>query len=402
MPYVSVPRPTFPDSLSCLSRVRLTRQQTERASSFIDNVLMTPTQTIAFMAQMTLTCSVSLLTHASMENGKYAYNTLTIPLFAELTKLAMSGSLFLKDWSDAGGVMDLDVEMNTVLAAAVPALLYFISNNLNFIIIKELGPTNFQLLNNLKILATAVFFRLIMKVHLNSLQWRMLIMLTVGCTMSQLTGCVAEGGSAFAGSTLGYSLKLCNACLTALGSVFCEKFLKGNRNPFHFQNLLLYAWGSVFTIFSVLVDGKLMVGGLTQLISGHSVLSFCLIANYAFVGIATSGVMKYLDNIAKTFAATGAMFVVAAVAVIWFGEPFRMSLVMGGVVAALAVEVYYHGETLLNAQASLPHQSRAVDPDSRSKQLHNSLGGLHGQDGAAAKTRGGVGGGKDFEGKGNV
>jgi hypothetical protein len=106
----------------------------------------------------------------------------------------------------------------------------------------QLGPTNFQLLNNLKILATAVFFRLIMKVHLNSLQWRMLIMLTVGCTMSQLTGCAAAGGSAFAGSTLGYSLKLCNACLTALGSVFCEKFLKGNRNPFHFQNLLLYSW----------------------------------------------------------------------------------------------------------------------------------------------------------------
>lgn len=43
--------------------------------------------------------------------------------------------------------------------AAVPALMYFISNNLNFVIIKELGPTNFQLLNNLKILATAIFFR---------------------------------------------------------------------------------------------------------------------------------------------------------------------------------------------------------------------------------------------------
>lgn len=318
---------------------------------------MTPTQVVAFMAQMLLTCSVSLLTHASMENGKYAYNTLTIPLFAELTKLVMSAALFAKDYNDAGGNMELDTQQGTVLAAAVPALMYFISNNLNFIIIKELGPTNFQLLNNLKILATAVFFRIIMKVELNSLQWRMLIMLTVGCTMSQLTGCAAEGGSGLAGSTLGYALKLCNACLTALGSVFCEKFLKGNRNPFHFQNFLLYAWGSLFTIFSVIVDGRLMVGGIKMLFSGHSVLSVCLIANYAFVGIATSGVMKYLDNIAKTFAATGAMFVVAAVAVIWFDEPFRISLVMGGVVAALAVEVYYHGATLLDH--ALPHQNKS-------------------------------------------
>jgi drug/metabolite transporter (DMT)-like permease len=245
---------------------------------------MTPTQIFAFTAQMLLTCSVSLLTHASMEDGKYAYNTLTVPLFAELTKLILSGSLFLKDYHDAGGKMALDVGVGTVMAAAVPALMYFISNNLNFIIIKELGPTNFQLLNNLKILATAVFFRLIMKVKLNDLQWRMLIILTVGCTVSQLTGCVAEGSSGLAGSTLGYALKLCNACLTALGSVFCEKFLKGNSNPFHFQNCLLYLWGSLFTTFSVLVEGKLIVGGMQQLIRGHSVLSFALIANYAFVG----------------------------------------------------------------------------------------------------------------------
>jgi drug/metabolite transporter (DMT)-like permease len=54
-----------------------------------------------------------------------------------------------------------------------------------------------------------------------------------------------------------------------------------------------------------------------------------------------------LSNSTCTAYTEGAMFVVAAVAVIWFGEPFRMSLVMGGVVAALAVEVYYHGKANL-------------------------------------------------------
>lgn len=267
-------------------------------------------------------------------------------LLSEITKLCMSAALLYHTMQQAGGNLQLDYSQGTVLTAAVPALLYFISNNLNFIIIKELGPTNFQLLNNLKILATAVFFRLIMKVQLNNLQWRMLILLTIGCTMSQLSGCIKEGGG-FAGSLLGYALKCCNACLTALSSVYCEKFLKGNPNPFHFQNLLLYGWGTLFTTFSVLVDSRLFVGGIFSLFKGHSVVTSILIANYAFVGIATSGVMKYLDNIAKTFAATGAMFVVAAISVVWFDEPFRMELIMGGLVAALAIEVYYHGETLL-------------------------------------------------------
>ena len=42
----------------------------------------TTTQVVAFTAQLILTCSVSLLTHASIQDGKYAYNTLTIPLYA--------------------------------------------------------------------------------------------------------------------------------------------------------------------------------------------------------------------------------------------------------------------------------------------------------------------------------
>jgi len=45
--------------------------------------------------------------------------------------------------------------------------------------------------------------------------------------------------------------------------------------------------------------------------------------------------------------------VVAAVAVIWFGEAFRMELVLGGVIAALAIEVYYHGGTLIDVAGGL-------------------------------------------------
>jgi hypothetical protein len=58
--------------------------------------------------------------------------------------------------------------------------------------------------------------------------------------------------------------------------------------------------------------------------------------------------MKFLDNIAKTFAATGAMFIVATLSIVKFGEPFRIELVLGCLIAAVAVDVYYHGELLLD------------------------------------------------------
>jgi hypothetical protein len=66
------------------------------------------------------------------------------------------------------------------------ALLYFVSNNLNFLIIRELDPVAFQILNNLKILTTAVLYRIMMKVELSPLQWRMLIVLTGASVLSQV------------------------------------------------------------------------------------------------------------------------------------------------------------------------------------------------------------------------
>jgi len=318
-------------------------------SSFGANRGFSSLQAAAFSAQLVLTCSVSLLTHATIsENGKYAYKTVTIPFFAEWTKLLLSSSFLYNDYISSNRSITLERSHTTIMTAAVPALLYFVSNNLNFIIIRELGATNFQLLNNLKILTTAIFFRLIMKVDLNKLQWRMLILLTIGCTVSQLGQGYGKDGNKFVGSALGYGLKICNACLTALSSVFCEKFLKHLPNNFHFQNVLLYGWGVIFTTCSIFADGELFAKGADALFRGHTALTFMLICNYAFVGIATSGVMKYLDNIAKTFAATGAMFIVATLSIVKFGEPFRVELVLGCLIAAVAVDVYYHGELLLD------------------------------------------------------
>ena len=362
-----------------VARTRVTDRR--KRESYKDYIMVlsakkgfTPLQAAAFSAQLVLTCSVSLLTHATISSdGKYAYKTVTIPFFAEVTKLALSSALFYNDYVQSNGQLKIERSSQTVLTAAVPALLYFISNNLNFIIIRELGATNFQLLNNLKILTTAIFFRIIMKVDLNKLQWRMLVLLTVGCTVSQLGQ--GKDGHVLVGSMLGYGLKVCNACLTALSSVFCEKFLKHLPNNFHFQNVLLYSWGVLFTTVSVVWDGELFGKGMDVLFRGHTVLTFMLICNYAFVGIATSGVMKYLDNIAKTFAATGAMFIVATLSIVKFGEPFRIELVLGCLIATVAVDVYYHGELLLDKKKDddFDDEELVVKGSSSSKEEKNTI-----------------------------
>jgi len=303
-------------------------------------------QAVALCAQLLLASSISLLTQATIsQEGTYKYKTMTVPLFAELGKLGVSILLFFTAYVQSNGKMLVEFSHRTVFTAAVPGALYFLSNNLNFIIIRELGASNFQLLNNLKVLTTAFFFRLIMKVDLNGLQWRMLLLLTIGCLVSQSNQ--RSGQHFLIGSVLGYTLKIINSCLTAIGSVYCEKFLKHIPNNFHFQNILLYAWGSLFAIFALLIEGEIFSDGMI-IVRGHTWLTFLLICSYTFGGIATSAVIKYLDSIAKTFAATGSSFLVATVSIVKLWEPFRIELIWGSLIAGVAVDVYYHGELLLD------------------------------------------------------
>jgi hypothetical protein len=85
-----------------------------------------------------------------------------------------------------------------------------------------------------------------------------------------------------------------------------------------------------------------------ELFRGHTLVSLALIANSAFGGIATSAVMKYLDVIAKTFATTVSLFIVAFVSIAYLGETVRAELFLGVVVAAIAIEGYYHGPALID------------------------------------------------------
>jgi hypothetical protein len=80
------------------------------------------------------------------------------------------------------------------------------------------------------------------------------------------------------------------------------------------------------------------------LTAGYTPWVVLLVMNYAFAGIATSAVLKYLDNMTKTFAANAAMFVVAIVAIVFYDEKPTAQLFVGMILAAIAVETYQlHG-----------------------------------------------------------
>ena len=80
---------------------------------------------------------------------------------------------------------------------AVPGLLYALCNVLNYTAVEYLGSTNYQLLNNVKIITTAVVYRAALRRRLKVYQWLALVLLFFAmCTLGLSTGSTGSTGSA--------------------------------------------------------------------------------------------------------------------------------------------------------------------------------------------------------------
>lgn len=107
---------------------------------------------LCFVGVMVLTASYSLLVEASKDaSGAFSYKPLSVTFTAETTKLAVS-LLMLR----AAVVPPPALRASDLARAAVPALLYLLQNNAAFAALRYLTPPLYQLLSNLKIVATAL------------------------------------------------------------------------------------------------------------------------------------------------------------------------------------------------------------------------------------------------------
>ena len=235
------------------------------------------------------TVSATVFTEASkLENGTYPYNTFVIPCAVEALKLAFSSYMLMSTRLTSTAPKKLGFTLQRFAAYAFPALCYFVSNNCMFYIIRHLGATTFQIMNNLKVLSTGVFMYVFLNRKLSWLQWKALIILVVGCMVTQLSE--TENGASLADSRssllVGYSLVLTSAVASGAGGAFSEKLLKGkgfeqwglkdSEDSIHWQNIQLYVFGLFFGLVSLRMDenvaaqaGQLLRRGPQRRQAGH-------------------------------------------------------------------------------------------------------------------------------------
>ena len=250
---------------------------------------------------------------------------------------------------------------------SVPALLYFIQNNLLYVAIENLDSLTFQLLYQLKIITTALFSVSMLGRRLSGLKWFSLLTLFIGVVVVQynapssgpstsvqsaalntVTASIIENNNAQQQQTgffsskglIGVSAVLVSSITSGFSGVYFEKILKSSKSvSIWHRNIQLGIFSCIFaTINLFLVDLQRILN--VGFFFGYSPVVWGVIANQALGGLLVAVVVKYADNILKGFATSASIILGGIAGVVWLDLHVNAYFLFGATLVLSAVYLY--------------------------------------------------------------
>ncbi|CAE6419148.1 unnamed protein product [Rhizoctonia solani] len=258
---------------------------------------------------------------------------------------------------------------------SIPAILYVIQNNLQFVAASNLDVATFQVTYQMKILTTAAFSVMLLRKRLSKAKWAALFFLALGVGIVQIQStapkhedpvstsdsvdpvvkAAAESVSARAHEVVGQIKHVMNplkgfaavsaACVTSgLAGVYFEMVLKGSQADLWVRNVQL----SLFSLLPALVP--IIFNNASTTSDGRS-FPFSLFANFSgwawatvltqvFGGLITAIVIKYSDNIMKGFATSLSIVLSFLASVALFDFRITLAFVVGSSTVLAATWMY--------------------------------------------------------------
>jgi UDP-galactose transporter len=301
------------------------------------------------VAATVLMISQPLLTEASVSpDGNYAYSMISVTLFAELIKWLVSVCVYCA--LSSANHSHASLGMRDVLHFAIPAAVYFVNNNIMFLIIEGINSTHFQIRSFLNTVFTALLFRAILCRVLSPTKWAAIVTLACGAASSQIQRACAVGPHGEYGSgvelsnaevVVGVVGTALSSLLSSFAGVYSELLLKkdSHLHSIHLQNAMLYSWGLVFNSVGLAVfDGRNIYNN--GLLYGYNAWTWASLVNNAVAGLTISAVLKYTNNIVCVFAHTGAMVITAGIAVLFLDAHATLQLPLAIMIVSASTVIY--------------------------------------------------------------
>ena len=294
--------------------------------------------------------STGLLINASKnELGKIPYSSTSVNLCSEALKclFCILATLSSRIFSSSPSPPRQKLSMRETLFFSLPALLYMIDNNLSFTILQYLDPATLSVVWNLKILTTAILYRMILKRILSHLQWLSIILLLFGIITTQghhLEQATAHDNNHQKNDDINnqnyYIMALglvgIAVTLSSLAGICCEYALKKRPDiSFVQQNIYFCGYGILFNGIAVLVKD-----GIYSIFDGFTEITMIIIGITSCSGLLVGYMFKALDNIAVVFSHAESMMLTALVSFFFFQFKIHVEFVCGVGVSIIAMYLY--------------------------------------------------------------
>ncbi|TPX78360.1 hypothetical protein CcCBS67573_g00413 [Chytriomyces confervae] len=290
-------------------------------------------------------CKVIVMKYSRKAESDGPYLASTAVLLSELAKFIICFVLHLRDRTTPISRNQLYADLlgpeSDAWKMMVPAALYVIQNNLQYLAVTNLDPATFQVSYQMKILTTAVFSVLMLKKTLTRLKWLSLVLLTFGIALVQIPSDSGKKDSEITGlqSIIGLTAVAIACVLSGLAGVWFEKVLKGSKASLWVRNTQLSFFSLIPAFLGVyFMDGAAIAdNGFFQ---GYTAWTFGAISCQAIGGLIVALVVKYADNILKGFATSISIILSAIASVFLFDFHISAIFCVGSTIVLYATHLY--------------------------------------------------------------
>lgn len=190
----------------------------------------------------------------------------------------------------------------------IPALLYTVQNNLLYAALANLDAATYSVCYQTKILTTALFSVILLGKKLSATKWGALFLLTAGVALAELSTISTKdstnsnkNGTTEQNPFFGFVSVLAAACTSGFAGVYFEMILKGSQTSLWTRNIQMGAPSVLLALISVLFKDWLFVRH-NGFFYGYNWTVVGVILLQAVGGLVVAVVVKFTDNIQKSFA----------------------------------------------------------------------------------------------------
>ena len=248
-----------------------------------------------------------------------------------------------------------------LLKLSVPSFLYMIQNNLLYLALSNLDAATYQVCYQLKILTTAIFSSLLLNRKFSRTKWTAILILTLGVAIVQSSGSgdssqsnghddaggdddeVQQASASSIGSSqqrlVGLIAVLCAACTSGFSGVYFERILKGSSTTLWIRNIQMGLPSVILAFLGVYTKDHQAVSE-RGFFHGYTSLVWLVVTVQAAGGLIVAVVVRYADNVLKTFAASFSIILSCVVSVILFDFKPNAQFTLGTVLVVSATAMY--------------------------------------------------------------